>query len=294
MIEKSFQELIDSQPKTASPEFLLVGGGSSVGKSAIVSLLKHVGTIRPQALVLGPELIKEYYPEFESRPGERHGHREKDPENIARYHRVLLDAIDYALTSGVSVVLDDHGEDLPFIRRVADRVGHSPVKTETAMIGVYLPPENYIARLKKVGVSDPSSKPFSFAMHAAKGYAKNFDRLVPLFDTTILYEIKGDKPIVTAEYITEAGKVKENGKDQKRFDEFQAIRQWGEQELEGTPDDDGVPGAAMEPARQGRDGNAASRNHLGNRIQTTPYSSIDWKAFRAKLKAEKASREPKR
>jgi predicted kinase len=215
--DTNLSEVTPSTERANGLEFIVLGGGSSVGKTTLTYVLKATEMIDPDAVVIKPELIREMYPELVF--GKFSRHPEKDPDNIQRYYAVRDELVTYYLSRGVSVVLDEHCDDHDSLKALVEKV--EVYKPETALIGVFMDPVNYLESLRSVGITDSASKDFKFAISTASEFAKLFPIHTRLFDTTLLLENDFNGVWNTAKYTKDNnGQLTEVFLDEDRFNRF--------------------------------------------------------------------------
>jgi ABC-type polar amino acid transport system ATPase subunit len=123
---QAWQNILAEQAKDDAPELIVLGGGSATGKSTAISLLGEVGAIKEGSLIIDDELIRALIPELYD--GHLTRHPEKTPENKPKYIAARNQMVLDCLRQGISIVLDDHCDDMESIKKLMVDVKKSHAK----------------------------------------------------------------------------------------------------------------------------------------------------------------------
>lgn len=203
--KQDWQKLLFDQKTSERPELIVLAGGSGVGKSTMVKTLKRIKAIDEATLEITPELIKKLEPRL--RKGSLSRHPEKSPENLDLYYETRDRMVVDCLERGISVVLDDHCDDLKRQQQLMQKVNETNPHIETALLGLFLAPQEQEKRLVGKGVALKTGRDYEFAMENVKNFSNNFPELVKLFGSSILIE-NNDEKNVAAKYQYENGQLK--------------------------------------------------------------------------------------
>lgn len=275
-----WETILSSQIPQHSPELVVFGGGSATGKSTAISLLDAVGVTCKDSLLINAELIRSLHPELNEGALSRHPEKAEGLKNkyYAIRQRMVLDC----LSKNISVVLDDHCDDLESLKQLMQKIRVDCRDVQTALVGLFMQPDAYVERLKKIGITAPSID-YDFAITSAQAFYLNFSDLTTLFDTSVLIENESKKPVVVAQYIAANGTAKEIKKDEKRYNNFAAIERFGQANIaaEITSPENHPGGMAEAGRKQHREGKEGLS--LAQRLNPDNYE-VDWKELARKTK----------
>ena len=152
------------------------------------------------------------------------------------------------------------------------------------MLGLFIEPQAYAERLRKVGISGAANPDYQFAMTSARDFCNNFNELIPLFDTSLLIENSDSKPHIVAKYIVDDGNTKEITKDDQRYKKFTDILCYKAPLPERK---------APEPRIVGNGLGRAGENHYPERVRGLSFSEridpntykVDWRELAKTIKA---------
>ncbi|MDX1975977.1 MAG: zeta toxin family protein [Rickettsiales bacterium] len=262
---------------SSHPELVVIGGGSGAGKSVFRHMLKELGIIQSESVSITPELVRGLYPELNK--GDLKRHPEKELQNERRYYRYRNALVENCLKRGVSVVLDDHGDNHEALKELMEKV--KSYHYETGYIGLFMTPDNYIQRLSDLGITNSKSRDFYFAAQTAAGFHDNFTENARLFDTTLLVETDHNNLHVVAKYETENNELKEVSKDERRMRRFEQSAHLLDYDpkkaVAESPDSPGVVAKTWEAG----EGVANPEERLQDRLEISP--KVDWRSLAQKI-----------
>lgn len=200
-----WNHVLDTLPRSEQPVLVVLAGGSGVGKTTMVKTLKRIKSLDETTIELTPDIIKKFAPRLNK--GSLTRHPEKSPENLELYYKIRDRMVLDCLRRGVSVVLDDHCDDLNRQQTLMQEIHNVNPHIETALLGLFLAPQEQEKRLAGKGVALKTGKDYEFAMQNVKNFSNNFSELAKLFASSILIE-NTDGKNVAAKYQYENGELK--------------------------------------------------------------------------------------
>lgn len=191
-VDKALLDKIFANKKPSEhPYFLAIGGGTCTGKGVIANTLKSHGVIdETSSITIDSEAFEDWLPDYKKYKNQRHP--EKHPQIIGQYYELREAIIREAVDRKVSVVLDAHINNMDQISREVQYAHDHGY--ESALLGSIISPADYFAfqraRAKRTGI-EPSGTEDGLKWHRA--FARNFETLKLMFDSSFLYYYHQDK-----------------------------------------------------------------------------------------------------
>lgn len=197
-IRSALQEC--ERDRDRDPFLLCLWGGASSAKSVLIEVLNHRGCFPTRPLIIGMELyldlLSQNAPEFREDPtAYQHFHNavphpEKTSGYRAEFYAFLYRAVDLAVSQGLSVIVDDNGDNAEAYQAFITRARQSPEPYEDILIGQATDPyylawrfQDHPPRRKHY---DPQQTPAAF--DEIKSLMETWSEIAPYFRTAILNE----------------------------------------------------------------------------------------------------------
>jgi hypothetical protein len=192
LYQKIINNALEGKKPSNFSQVLFFFGGPGAGKSPLLNIFKDKDISLENAVVINMDIFKGISA-FANYPNSLHP--EKEPELVDEYYYLMKEIAKAAISKGLSVIIDDHGDYIEPYEQIAQVAKKNNYQVST--IGITMTPYNYIARQEKTELKARNNgKPFvdrrkfyPEALKLHKTFQHNFEKyLVPLTDNAFLYD----------------------------------------------------------------------------------------------------------